>query len=152
MVGKGLALCKPPAFKLCGQVGVIRLSCHGPAQVGPAQTSPRPLRPSPTPRPSPHYSVFLCFCAQARPGSICVFVPTEITSYCFYPGLEKNRMVSNIIFRWAVRRYTDRQYAARCTGAASFPIPPLLLEPLEKLHLFCRLRGAAIILLSCASL
>lgn len=36
---------------------------------------------------------------KAHPNKICVFVPSEITTYCFYPGLEKNRMVANAIFR-----------------------------------------------------
>eukprot|EP00983_Pelagomonas_calceolata_P061756 1146966-Pelagomonas_calceolata.AAC.7 len=34
----------------------------------------------------------------ARPNSIALFVPAEITSYCFYNGEEANRMVSNVIF------------------------------------------------------
>eukprot|EP00798_Chlamydomonas_sp_ICE-L_P032111 gene32111-16628_t len=47
---------------------------------------------------------------KARPGSIAVFVPAEITSYCFYPGVEKNRMVSNVIFRMggAATMYSNR--------------------------------------------
>lgn len=36
---------------------------------------------------------------QARPNSIAVFVPSEITTYCFYPGLQKDYMVANAIFR-----------------------------------------------------
>jgi|AntDeeMinimDraft_4_1070355.scaffolds.fasta_scaffold59056_1 3-ketoacyl-CoA synthase len=36
---------------------------------------------------------------QARPNSVCVFIPSEITSACYYPGVEKNRMVANVIFR-----------------------------------------------------
>lgn len=31
---------------------------------------------------------------QARPNSIAVFVPSEITTYCFYPGLQRDYMVS----------------------------------------------------------
>jgi hypothetical protein len=31
---------------------------------------------------------------QARPNSIAVFVPSEITTHCFYPGLQKDYMVS----------------------------------------------------------
>lgn len=30
---------------------------------------------------------------QARPNSIAVFVPSEITTYCFYPGLQRDYMV-----------------------------------------------------------
>ena len=26
---------------------------------------------------------------QARPGSVALFVPSEITSYCYYPGSQK---------------------------------------------------------------
>jgi len=37
---------------------------------------------------------------QARPNCIALFVPSEITSYCFYNGEEANRMISNVIFRW----------------------------------------------------
>ncbi|KAF5830397.1 FAE1/Type III polyketide synthase-like protein-domain-containing protein [Dunaliella salina] len=36
---------------------------------------------------------------KARPNSVCVYVPAEITSACYYPGHEKNRMVANCIFR-----------------------------------------------------
>lgn len=36
---------------------------------------------------------------QAHPNSNALFVPSEITSYCFYPGGELNRLVSNVIFR-----------------------------------------------------
>ncbi|KAJ9525632.1 FAE1/Type III polyketide synthase-like protein-domain-containing protein [Haematococcus lacustris] len=36
---------------------------------------------------------------KARPNSVAVFVPAEITTYCFYPGKEKSRMVANVIFR-----------------------------------------------------
>lgn len=36
---------------------------------------------------------------RAHPNSIAVFVPSEITSYCFYGGGEKNRMVANVLFR-----------------------------------------------------
>lgn len=36
---------------------------------------------------------------RAHPNSIAVFVPAEITSYCFYDGEEKNRMVANVLFR-----------------------------------------------------
>lgn len=32
---------------------------------------------------------------QARPNSIAVFVPSEITTYCFYPGLQRDYMVSS---------------------------------------------------------
>eukprot|EP00798_Chlamydomonas_sp_ICE-L_P026885 gene26885-4495_t len=37
---------------------------------------------------------------KANPGAVVVFVPAEITSYCFYPGGQPNRMVSNVLFRW----------------------------------------------------
>jgi 3-ketoacyl-CoA synthase len=36
---------------------------------------------------------------QARPNSVALFVASEITTYCFYPGAEKPRMVANAIFR-----------------------------------------------------
>jgi hypothetical protein len=36
---------------------------------------------------------------KARPNSIALFVPAEITSFCFYNGEEPNRMISNVIFR-----------------------------------------------------
>lgn len=36
---------------------------------------------------------------QARPNAVAVFVPAEITTYAFYPGREKARMVANVIFR-----------------------------------------------------
>ena len=35
----------------------------------------------------------------ARPNAIALFVPSEITTYCFYPGLQKDYMVANAIFR-----------------------------------------------------
>jgi hypothetical protein len=31
----------------------------------------------------------------ARPNSIAVFVPAEITTYCFYPGVEQNFQASS---------------------------------------------------------
>jgi 3-ketoacyl-CoA synthase len=40
-----------------------------------------------------------CKLLQARPNSLAVFVPSEITTYCFYPGLQKDYMVANAIFR-----------------------------------------------------
>lgn len=36
---------------------------------------------------------------QARPDSRVLFVPAEITTYCFYPGLQRDFMVANAIFR-----------------------------------------------------
>ena len=36
---------------------------------------------------------------QARPNSLALFVPAEITTYCFYPGLQRDYMVANAIFR-----------------------------------------------------
>ena len=36
---------------------------------------------------------------KARPNSVALFVPSEITSYAFYDGQEKQRMVANAIFR-----------------------------------------------------
>ena len=36
---------------------------------------------------------------QARPNSTVLFVPAEITTYCFYPGLQRDYMVANAIFR-----------------------------------------------------
>lgn len=38
----------------------------------------------------------LCALLQARPNSIAVFVPSEITTYCFYPGLQRDYMVSEL--------------------------------------------------------
>ena len=38
---------------------------------------------------------------QARPNSVALFVPSEITSFAFYSGNEKDRMVANVLFRWA---------------------------------------------------
>lgn len=38
-------------------------------------------------------------CRQARPNSVALFVPAEITSYCFYPGADRRYMVANAIFR-----------------------------------------------------
>ena len=39
-------------------------------------------------------------CMQARPNSVALFVPSEITSFAFYSGNEKDRMVANVLFRW----------------------------------------------------
>eukprot|EP00882_Tetradesmus_deserticola_P000497 GHRQ01000548.1.p1 GENE.GHRQ01000548.1~~GHRQ01000548.1.p1 ORF type:complete len:504 (+),score=215.48 GHRQ01000548.1:478-1989(+) len=36
---------------------------------------------------------------QARPNSLALFVPAEVTSAAYYPGLHKHYMVSNCIFR-----------------------------------------------------
>ncbi|GAX73324.1 hypothetical protein CEUSTIGMA_g778.t1 [Chlamydomonas eustigma] len=36
---------------------------------------------------------------KARPNSVALFVPSEITTYAFYDGKEKQRMVANAIFR-----------------------------------------------------
>ena len=36
---------------------------------------------------------------KAHPNSIALFVPAEITTYCFYPGTHKDFLVSNAIFR-----------------------------------------------------
>jgi 3-ketoacyl-CoA synthase len=49
--------------------------------------APRPLSPSRRPP------------AQAHPNSIALFVPTEVTTYCFYPGTHKDFLVANAIFR-----------------------------------------------------
>lgn len=41
---------------------------------------------------------------NARPGgATALFVPAEITSYCFYPGAQKAFMVANAIFRMVGR-------------------------------------------------
>lgn len=41
---------------------------------------------------------------QARPNSIAVFVPSEITTYCFYPGLQRDFMVRNLsLLAWQFR-------------------------------------------------
>ena len=36
---------------------------------------------------------------QAHPRANLVFVPAEVTTYCFYPGRQKDLMVANAIFR-----------------------------------------------------
>ncbi|KAI8472024.1 MAG: FAE1/Type III polyketide synthase-like protein-domain-containing protein [Monoraphidium minutum] len=36
---------------------------------------------------------------QARPNAKALFVPAEITTYCYYPGTDKKYMVANCIFR-----------------------------------------------------
>lgn len=36
---------------------------------------------------------------QAHPNSVALFVPAEITTYCFYPGRVKDYLVANAIFR-----------------------------------------------------
>lgn len=36
---------------------------------------------------------------KAHPNSIALFVPAEITTYCFYPGRHKDFLVANAIFR-----------------------------------------------------
>lgn len=36
---------------------------------------------------------------QARPNAKALFVPAEITTYCYYPGAHKDYMVANAIFR-----------------------------------------------------
>jgi 3-ketoacyl-CoA synthase len=41
----------------------------------------------------------LSFALQAHPNSIALFVPAEITTYCFYPGKVKDYLVANAIFR-----------------------------------------------------
>lgn len=56
---------------------------------------------------------------QARPNSIALFVPAEITTYAFYPGKHKQYMVANCIFRMggaAALLSNKRQYArtAKC--------------------------------------
>jgi hypothetical protein len=40
-----------------------------------------------------------CCYLQAHPNSIALFVPAEITTYCFYPGKIKDYLVANAIFR-----------------------------------------------------
>ncbi|KAI8468058.1 MAG: FAE1/Type III polyketide synthase-like protein-domain-containing protein [Monoraphidium minutum] len=36
---------------------------------------------------------------KAHPNSIALMVPCEVTSYCYYPGRNKDYLVSNVIFR-----------------------------------------------------
>lgn len=51
---------------------------------------------------------------QARPNSIALFVPAEITTYAFYPGKHKQYMVANCMFRMggaAALLSNKRQYA-----------------------------------------
>ena len=51
----------------------------------------------------------------ARPNTTALFVPSEITTYCFYPGLQKEFMVANAIFRMggAAVMLTNRPAARR---------------------------------------
>lgn len=52
--------------------------------------------------------------AQARPNSVALFVPAEITTYAFYPGSHKQYMVANCIFRMGgagILLSNKRQYA-----------------------------------------
>jgi hypothetical protein len=64
-----------------------------PLRCKPPRSQPhRPTHPNhPTNRPPPP--------AQAHPNSIALFVPTEVTTYCFYPGTHKDFLVANAIFR-----------------------------------------------------
>ena len=48
---------------------------------------------------STHCTVCCSLVAQAHPNSIALFVPAEITTYCFYPGKVKDYLVANAIFR-----------------------------------------------------
>lgn len=51
---------------------------------------------------------------QARPNSVALFVPAEITTYAFYPGKDKKYMVANCIFRMggaAIMLSNKKQYA-----------------------------------------
>jgi len=36
---------------------------------------------------------------QAHPNAVCLYVPTEVTTFCFYPGKVKDYLVANAIFR-----------------------------------------------------
>lgn len=45
---------------------------------------------------------------QAHPDSIALFVPCEVTTYCFYPGKQKDFLVSNALFRMVRRRAATR--------------------------------------------
>lgn len=55
------------------------------------QPSPSPTHPTP-PVPALGH-------VQARPNVKALFVPAEIVTYCFYPGLQRDYMVANAIFR-----------------------------------------------------
>ena len=81
-----------------------------------------PLSPLPTHsegHPKPHDTCPACSACvpsppQARPNSIAVFVPAEITTYAFYPGSRKQYMVANCIFRMggaAIMLSNKKQYA-----------------------------------------
>jgi 3-ketoacyl-CoA synthase len=52
---------------------------------------------------------------QARPNTVALFVPAEITTYAFYPGRHKHYMVANCIFRMggAAIALTNKASAAR---------------------------------------
>ncbi len=56
-----------------------------------------------------------CLLLQARPNVTALFVPAEITTYCFYPGNDINYMVANAIFRMggAAIVLTNRSSARR---------------------------------------
>jgi 3-ketoacyl-CoA synthase len=90
---------------------------------------------------------------QAHPNSIALFVPAEITTYCFYPGKVKDYLVANAIFRMggaavmmtnkpslvkrckyqlthAVRVHTGQDDAAyRCEGMPRFWLQYLMMQP-----------------------
>ncbi len=36
---------------------------------------------------------------QAHPNSIALYVPCEVSTFCYYPGSNKDYLVSNVIFR-----------------------------------------------------
>eukprot|EP00879_Flechtneria_rotunda_P028867 GHRR01031100.1.p1 GENE.GHRR01031100.1~~GHRR01031100.1.p1 ORF type:complete len:243 (-),score=83.47 GHRR01031100.1:164-892(-) len=52
---------------------------------------------------------------QARPNSIALFVPAEITTYAFYPGKHKHYMVANCLFRMggAAALLTNKRHFGR---------------------------------------
>lgn len=58
--------------------------------------NPHLLLTSPSPPSLPCHPVLAL---QARPNSIALFVPAEITTYAFYTGKELNYWVANAIFR-----------------------------------------------------
>jgi FAE1/Type III polyketide synthase-like protein len=59
---------------------------------------------------------------QARPNSIAVFVPSEITTYCFYPGLQKDYMVRTSISQAQQPRRTTKVHAAVLASARTIPM------------------------------
>lgn len=134
--------------------GKLRQFQHATASGRPrasTQTQPTHLRPPqwvpPTERrtllPSPPPPLLLLHCVQARPNSIAVFVPSEITTHCFYAGLQKDYMVR--MQAWHPARVQlhalqsaaaadDESLASSCPGSV----------PVQVANAIFRMGGAAI--------